>query len=269
MLGAQSIVAGPNQVVVAGGMESMSNIPHYAPSMRKVRAAACSGAAAPASAGRRWAVGAAGQHMRGAPLCSSSSISRICSVSLPLQPAVAPIETSSDAWRLPPAAGHAAGPRHACGRAAGGRAVGRLPQPAHGRLRRGMRRQVPHLARAAGAQGGGITPVVGDALLHPLMAPRACSLSGPPSIFSLPTHQPPTHPRAHRSRLPQDQHALDSWQRATEAAQRGWTQWEIVPVEVGSSSKGAAPKVVNQVRFGTHEGLGRLIPWCLGSTGLA
>ena len=38
MLGAQSIVAGPNQVVVAGGMESMSNIPHYAPSLRKVGA---------------------------------------------------------------------------------------------------------------------------------------------------------------------------------------------------------------------------------------
>lgn len=37
MLGAQSIVAGPNELVVAGGMESMSNIPHYAPALRKVR----------------------------------------------------------------------------------------------------------------------------------------------------------------------------------------------------------------------------------------
>ncbi|GAB4814953.1 hypothetical protein N2152v2_001999 [Parachlorella kessleri] len=35
MLGAQSIVGGPNSLVVAGGMESMSNIPHYAPAARK------------------------------------------------------------------------------------------------------------------------------------------------------------------------------------------------------------------------------------------
>ena len=34
MLGAQSIMAGTNSVVVAGGMESMSNVPHYAPSLR-------------------------------------------------------------------------------------------------------------------------------------------------------------------------------------------------------------------------------------------
>lgn len=35
MLGAQSIAAGPNHIVVAGGMESMSNVPHYAPALRK------------------------------------------------------------------------------------------------------------------------------------------------------------------------------------------------------------------------------------------
>ncbi|MEM6877775.1 MAG: acetyl-CoA C-acyltransferase [Bacteroidota bacterium] len=34
MLGAQSIMLGLNDVVVAGGMESMSNIPYYAPSVR-------------------------------------------------------------------------------------------------------------------------------------------------------------------------------------------------------------------------------------------
>ena len=34
MLGAQSILAGTNSVVVAGGMESMSNVPYYAPSAR-------------------------------------------------------------------------------------------------------------------------------------------------------------------------------------------------------------------------------------------
>ena len=44
----------------------------------------------------------------------------------------------------------------------------------------------------------------------------------------------------------QDQHALDSWQRASEAAARGWTAGEIVPVEV-PSGKGAPPKVVTQV----------------------
>jgi hypothetical protein len=33
-LGAQSISAGANQVVVAGGMESMSNVPYYAPAVR-------------------------------------------------------------------------------------------------------------------------------------------------------------------------------------------------------------------------------------------
>lgn len=34
-LGAQSIIAGSNSVVVAGGFESMSNIPYYIPSMRE------------------------------------------------------------------------------------------------------------------------------------------------------------------------------------------------------------------------------------------
>lgn len=34
MLAAQSILAGDNHVVVAGGMESMSNVPHYVPGMR-------------------------------------------------------------------------------------------------------------------------------------------------------------------------------------------------------------------------------------------
>jgi len=34
MLAAQSILAGDNDVVVAGGMESMSNVPHYVPGMR-------------------------------------------------------------------------------------------------------------------------------------------------------------------------------------------------------------------------------------------
>ena len=34
MLGAQSIMLGTNSVVVAGGMESMSNIPYYAPAER-------------------------------------------------------------------------------------------------------------------------------------------------------------------------------------------------------------------------------------------
>ena len=34
MLGAQSIMTGTNQAVLAGGMESMSNIPYYAPKMR-------------------------------------------------------------------------------------------------------------------------------------------------------------------------------------------------------------------------------------------
>lgn len=34
MLAAQSILAGDNEVVVAGGMESMSNIPHYLPGFR-------------------------------------------------------------------------------------------------------------------------------------------------------------------------------------------------------------------------------------------
>ena len=35
MLGAQSIMAGQNDIVVAGGMESMSNIPHYLPAARR------------------------------------------------------------------------------------------------------------------------------------------------------------------------------------------------------------------------------------------
>lgn len=35
MLGAQSIQLGAHEVVVAGGMESMSNIPHYLPGARK------------------------------------------------------------------------------------------------------------------------------------------------------------------------------------------------------------------------------------------
>ncbi|BDC98528.1 acetyl-CoA C-acyltransferase [Persicobacter psychrovividus] len=35
MLGAQTIMSGQNDVVVAGGMESMSNIPHYIPNARK------------------------------------------------------------------------------------------------------------------------------------------------------------------------------------------------------------------------------------------
>ncbi|MCD6557395.1 MAG: acetyl-CoA C-acyltransferase, partial [Bacteroidales bacterium] len=35
MIGAQSIMLGDNDVVVAGGMESMSNVPHYVPGMRK------------------------------------------------------------------------------------------------------------------------------------------------------------------------------------------------------------------------------------------
>lgn len=34
MFGAQSILLGDNEIVVAGGMESMSNIPHYLPAMR-------------------------------------------------------------------------------------------------------------------------------------------------------------------------------------------------------------------------------------------
>lgn len=34
MLGAQSIMLGTHSVVVAGGMESMSNIPYYAPGER-------------------------------------------------------------------------------------------------------------------------------------------------------------------------------------------------------------------------------------------
>ena len=34
MLGAQTIMLGLNEIVVAGGMESMSNIPYYAPGMR-------------------------------------------------------------------------------------------------------------------------------------------------------------------------------------------------------------------------------------------
>jgi acetyl-CoA C-acetyltransferase len=34
MLAAQTIIAGDNEVVVAGGMESMSNVPHYLPDMR-------------------------------------------------------------------------------------------------------------------------------------------------------------------------------------------------------------------------------------------
>jgi len=35
MIGAQTIMLGDNDVVVAGGMESMSNVPHYVPGMRK------------------------------------------------------------------------------------------------------------------------------------------------------------------------------------------------------------------------------------------
>ena len=35
MIGAQSIMLGDNDVVVAGGTESMSNVPHYVPGMRK------------------------------------------------------------------------------------------------------------------------------------------------------------------------------------------------------------------------------------------
>src|SRR5690606_14908144 len=34
MLGAQTILAGDNDVVVAGGMENMSNVPHYLPNSR-------------------------------------------------------------------------------------------------------------------------------------------------------------------------------------------------------------------------------------------
>lgn len=34
VLGAQTILAGDNDIVVAGGMESMSNVPHYLPGMR-------------------------------------------------------------------------------------------------------------------------------------------------------------------------------------------------------------------------------------------
>ncbi|HRZ77486.1 MAG TPA: beta-ketoacyl synthase N-terminal-like domain-containing protein, partial [Bacteroidales bacterium] len=34
ILAAQTILAGDNEVVVAGGMESMSNVPHYLPGMR-------------------------------------------------------------------------------------------------------------------------------------------------------------------------------------------------------------------------------------------
>jgi acetyl-CoA C-acetyltransferase len=34
MLGAQSILLGQNSVVIAGGFESMSNIPHYLPNSR-------------------------------------------------------------------------------------------------------------------------------------------------------------------------------------------------------------------------------------------
>ncbi|NPA67986.1 MAG: acetyl-CoA C-acyltransferase [Chlorobi bacterium] len=34
MIGAQTIIAGDNEVVVAGGMESMSNVPHYVAGMR-------------------------------------------------------------------------------------------------------------------------------------------------------------------------------------------------------------------------------------------
>ena len=33
-LGAQTILSGSNSVVVAGGMESMSNVPYYAPALR-------------------------------------------------------------------------------------------------------------------------------------------------------------------------------------------------------------------------------------------
>jgi acetyl-CoA C-acetyltransferase len=35
MLGAQSIQLGLHNIVVAGGMESMSNTPHYLPGSRK------------------------------------------------------------------------------------------------------------------------------------------------------------------------------------------------------------------------------------------
>ena len=35
MLAAQSIALGDNEIVVAGGMESMSNVPHYLPNSRK------------------------------------------------------------------------------------------------------------------------------------------------------------------------------------------------------------------------------------------
>jgi len=35
MLGAQSIQLGLHDIVVAGGMESMSNIPHYLPGARR------------------------------------------------------------------------------------------------------------------------------------------------------------------------------------------------------------------------------------------
>ena len=35
MLGAQSIQLGVHDIVVAGGCESMSNIPHYLPGARK------------------------------------------------------------------------------------------------------------------------------------------------------------------------------------------------------------------------------------------
>ncbi len=35
MIGAQTIMLGDNDVVVAGGMENMSNVPHYVPGMRK------------------------------------------------------------------------------------------------------------------------------------------------------------------------------------------------------------------------------------------
>jgi acetyl-CoA acetyltransferase len=34
MLGSQSILAGSNEIVVAGGMESMSNVPYYVPAAR-------------------------------------------------------------------------------------------------------------------------------------------------------------------------------------------------------------------------------------------
>lgn len=49
------------------------------------------------------------------------------------------------------------------------------------------------------------------------------------------------------SRAQQDQHALDSWRRATEAAERGWTAGEIVPVEGAPSGRGQPPKMVTQV----------------------